>query len=108
MIREARPEDIWISAAGIVGDWQLTDITAEFSKQRPDLLPTEIDRPEVALFDTPFSQVVKIMNFILKGRTQDVMRCVKIFTRIESPEELLNGMTSQAKYILKKLIVITY
>ncbi|NQU78431.1 DHH family phosphoesterase [Candidatus Woesearchaeota archaeon] len=102
VIKKHRPEDIWIAATGIIGDWQLTSVTKEFSKEYPDLLPASIDRPECALFDSPFSRVVKISNFLLKGMTQEVMKCVKIMTRIESPQELLEGTTARANYLLKK------
>ncbi|MBU2561645.1 MAG: DHH family phosphoesterase [Nanoarchaeota archaeon] len=102
VIKESRPGDLWIAAAGIIGDWQLSTVTEEFSKKYPELLPASIRRPEKALFDSPFSKVIKMMNFVLKGRTQDVMKCVKIFTRIESPHELMEGSTSRAKYIVKR------
>ncbi len=102
VIKHERPDDIWISAAGIIGDWQMTSVTEEFSKRYPDLLPASIKRPEKALFDSPFSKLVKIFNFLLKGRTQEVMKCVKILTRIESPYELLNGETPRANFIVKR------
>jgi single-stranded DNA-specific DHH superfamily exonuclease len=102
VVKHERPDDLWIAAAGIVGDWQLTETTEEFSRKYPDLLPSSIKRPEAALFDSPFSKVIKIMNFILKGRTQDVMKCVRILTRIESPYELLDGESSRARYLLKR------
>ncbi|MBW2972450.1 DHH family phosphoesterase [Candidatus Woesearchaeota archaeon] len=102
VVREHSPDDIWIAAAGIIGDWQLSTVTEEFSRKFPDLLPASIKRPEVALFDSPFSKVIKILNFILKGATQEVMKCVKILTRIDSPMELLNADTSRAKYIVKR------
>ena len=102
VVKHDRPDDIWIAATGIVGDWQLTPATTEFSKKYPDLLPASIKRPERALFDSPLSKLIRIMNFILKGRTQDVMKCVKILTRIGSPYELLNGETPRARYILKR------
>jgi single-stranded DNA-specific DHH superfamily exonuclease len=102
VIKEHRPEDLWIAAAGIVGDWQLNKVTEEFSRKYPDLLPQSIKRPENALFGSPFSKLVKIFNFVLKGTTQEVMKCVRIITRIESPYEILNGDTPGAKYILKR------
>ncbi len=101
VVKEHRPEDIWIAAAGIIGDWQLSKVTEEFSEKFPDLLPSSINRPEKALFDSPYSRVIKMMNFILKGSTQEVMKCVKILTRVESPYELLNGTTSRAQFIVK-------
>jgi single-stranded DNA-specific DHH superfamily exonuclease len=102
VVKEHRPEDLWIAACGIVGDWQLSPVTNEFSAKYPDLLPSSIGRPERALFDSPLSRLIKMMNFILKGSTQDVMKCVKILTRIDSPHELLDGQTPQAKFILKR------
>jgi single-stranded DNA-specific DHH superfamily exonuclease len=102
IVRTHRPQDLWIAAAGIIGDWQLGKVTEEFSEKYSELLPSSIKKPEKALFETPFSKIIKIMNFILKGKTQDVMKCVKVMTRIESPQELLEGTTSKAKYILKR------
>ncbi len=102
VVKEARPEDLWIAAAGTVGDWQLNEVTEEFAKKHPDLLPESVDRPEVALFDTPFSKLVRIFNFMLKGKTQEVMRSVKTLTRVESPYELLKNNTPRANFLLKR------
>lgn len=102
VVKHERQEDLWIAAAGIIGDWQMTSAIEEFSKRYPDLLPSSIRRPEKALFDSPFSRLVKIFNFVLKGRTQEVMKCVKILTRIASPYELLEGETPRARFILKR------
>lgn len=102
IVKEHRPQDLWIAAAGIIGDWQLGKVTEEFSEKYPELLPSSIKKPEKALFETPFSKIIKIMNFILKGKTQEVMKCVKVMTRIESPQELLETTTPKAKYIVKR------
>ncbi|MBW2967224.1 DHH family phosphoesterase [Candidatus Woesearchaeota archaeon] len=102
VVKEHRPEDLWIAAMGVIGDWQLTSVTKEFSEKYPALLPPEIDRPEQALFGSPYSKMIKICEFILKGKTQEVMRCVKILTRIGSPQELLEGRSSQALFLLKR------
>ena len=97
-------ENLWIAMCGIVGDWQLPeDIAKEFREMYPDLLPEEANTPEKALFETDIGRLAKIFNFSLKGKTQDAMKCVKILSRIETPYELLNGESSQAKYILKKI-----
>lgn len=102
VIKDHRPEDLWISTIGTIGDWQLTHVTEEFSKKYPDLLPETIKRPQDGLFNSPLSRLVKIYNMLLKGRTQDVMKCVKIFSRIESPYELIKGETPRAQFILKR------
>ena len=95
-------DDLWIAVLGIVGDWQLSEVTEEFSRKFPDLLPNSIKSPENALFDSPLSDLVRLTNFLLKGTTQDVMKCVKIMTRIESPYELINQDTPQSKFLNKR------
>ena len=85
VIKDERSDDLWISAVGSVSDWQLNEVTRQFAEENPKLLPPSVVRPEIALFDTPFSKLVKIFNFLLKGKTQDAMRCVKTLTRVESP-----------------------
>ncbi len=102
VIKDTGTANLWIAVAGIIGDWQLSEVTRQFAAENPDLLSVEIDRPEVALFDSPFSKIVKVFNFILKGRTQDVMKCVKILTRVESPAELLEETTPRARFIMKR------
>ncbi|MBU1204545.1 MAG: DHH family phosphoesterase [Nanoarchaeota archaeon] len=95
-------QDLWIAACGAVGDWYLPDFSAEFSRKYPDLLPAEIKRPEKALYETKLGELIRILSFILKGKTSDVLSCIKILTRIKTPYELLNEETAQAKFIIKR------
>ncbi len=91
----------WLALAGCIGDWFLPEdlrTTLEF----PELLPEEIKRPEDALFKTDIGKLARIFNFILKGRNKEAMACVKVLTRIKSPYEILEGTTSQGRYIWKK------
>jgi len=95
-------QDLWISICGIVGDWFMSPLSAEFSKKYPNLLPANIKKPDKALFATRLGELIKIFSFILKGKTEEVMKCVKILTRIDSPYEILEGTTPQGNYILKR------
>jgi len=95
-------QDLWIAACGAVGDWYLPDFISKSSKEYPDLLPPEIKKPEKALYETKLGEIVRILSFILKGKTSDVLSCVKILTRIKTPYELLNGETSQSNFIIKR------
>jgi len=95
-------QDLWIAMVGTVGDWQLPDFTKEFIKKYPDLLPENVKTPEEALYSTKLGRLVRIFSFILKGKTHDVMKCVKILTRIKDPYEIIEKKTSQGKYIYKK------
>ncbi|MFH1849904.1 MAG: DHH family phosphoesterase [archaeon] len=95
-------QDQWISMCGSIGDWFLPPEFEEFRKEYPDLFEAEIKQPDDVLFETRFGELIRILSFILKGKTGDVMKCVRILTRIESPYELLNRETAQARYIYKR------
>jgi len=95
-------QDLWIAMVGIIGDWHLPVFSKEFSKLYPKLLPKKIAKPEEALFKTEIGKLARIFSFILKGKTQDVMKCVKILTRIKSPNEILKQTTAQGKFIYKR------
>ncbi len=93
-------KDLWLAMCGIVGDWYLPEFTGEFVKRYPDLLG-DVKDPGEALYDTEFGKLSRIFSFLLKGKTSDVMKCVRILERIESPYEILNQETSRGKFIYK-------
>ena len=94
-------QDLWIAMTGIVGDWYL-DYAAEFHQQYPRLLPADVQRPQDALFASELGTLVKVFSFILKGKTGEVMKAIKVLTRIQDPLEILDGTTPQGRFILKK------
>lgn len=94
---------LWIAMIGIVGDWYLPkELAVRLSKEFPKLLPKDIDKPEKALFETELGKLIKIVSFVLKGQTSDVLKCVKVLTRIDDPSEILEQTTSQGKFIYKR------
>ena len=95
-------QDLWIAMAGCIGDWYWPDFTDKFKKDYPDLLPKEINKPEDALFETKLGKLIRILEFSLKGKTSEAIKCVKIITRIKSPYEIINQTTSQGGYIAKR------
>lgn len=96
-------KDLWLGAIGTVGDWQLPDdMRKEINENFPDLFDKDVDTPEKALFTTKIGHLAKIINFCMKGRIKDVHKTFKVLTRINSPYELLNGESEQAKYVLKR------
>ncbi|MAG08110.1 hypothetical protein CMO89_01450 [Candidatus Woesearchaeota archaeon] len=95
-------QDIWIAMAGAVGDWTLPDFLPKFREEYPCLLPKEIKKPEDALYNSKLGNLVRIFSFILKGKSSEVMSCVKILTRVKQPEEILEQKTAQGKYVYKK------
>lgn len=95
-------DDIWIAGAGIVSDWQYTDVVEKMSERYPELLDPSVNTPEKALFDSQIGKLARIFSFMLMGDTRKAMTCVKILTRIKDPYEILNRTTSKARYIMKR------
>ena len=95
-------QDLWIAMAGIIGDWTFPELTEQFKKEYPDLLPIKVNKPDQALFETKIGELSRIFSFILKGKTQDAMKCVKILTRIKTPYEILNQETSAGTFVWKR------
>lgn len=101
-----RENDLWLAICGIVGDWFMLPLSKEFSKRYPDLLPEKVTRPEKVLFSTKLGELIKILSFILKGSTSEVMKCIRIMTRIEDPFEIMNQTTPRGKYIYKRAMLV--
>ncbi|MBW2991608.1 hypothetical protein KY345_00130 [Candidatus Woesearchaeota archaeon] len=101
-----REDDLWVAVCGIVGDWFMMPLSKEFSKKYPYLLPARITKPDKVLFSTKLGDLIKILSFVLKGTTSEVMKCIKILTRIEDPYEILKQTTPRGKYIYKRAMQI--
>jgi len=92
-------ENLWIAMIGSVGDWTLPKFSKEFSDKYPDLLDASITDPAKALFSTELGNLIKIISFVLKGKSQDVNRAIKVLIKIDSPYEILHQTTSKGKLI---------
>ena len=99
---EAVKQDLWIAMTGIVGDWFYDPVAKAFSEAYPDLLPAHLRDPAQILFDTPIGKLARIFSFVLKGSTDDAMKCVKILTRIDQPQEILDQTSSRGQYLYKR------
>jgi single-stranded DNA-specific DHH superfamily exonuclease len=103
-IYKAIPENLWIAMTGIVGDWFLPEdeMLNEFRENYPNLLPDEIKRPEAALHDSKLGELIRIISFNLKGKASDVIKFMKVMTRIQDPAEILEQTTAGGRFIYKK------
>lgn len=95
------PEDLWLAMVGCLGDYHLPDFQQEFLKKYPDLME-KTSTIEKAIYQDPIGKLVRVFFFLLKGKTSEVNKCIKILTRIKSPYEILNQQTSQGKYLYKR------
>ena len=99
---KAVEQDLWIGALGSVADWFLPPFLKEFKKQYPDLLDIKYKSPGDIIYNTKLGHLIRIFSFVLKGKHSDVMKCIKILTRISDPYEILEKKTEQAKFIYKR------
>ncbi len=100
-------QDLWIAMTGIVGDWYIPpDLTPMFKKLYPDLLPRKYKDPGDLLFESPLGRLSRIFSFSLKGKSQEVMKSIKILTRIQTPYEIMNQETPKGKFIYKRFLKV--
>ncbi len=91
-------QDLWIALVGIIGDWYVPEFVIEFyHKELLDKKKT----PDDILFETEFGKLIKIFNFVLKGRTSDVKKNIALLMKVESPFEILKQTTTRGKCIYR-------
>ncbi|MBI3034136.1 hypothetical protein HYY72_03170 [Candidatus Woesearchaeota archaeon] len=95
-------QDLWIAMVGCVGDWFLPEFSGEFSSKYPDLLDEKISNADDAMFMSKLGTLVRVFSFVLKGRTSDAMKCVKILTRVKSPYDILNQETAGGRFLFRR------
>ena len=93
-------ENLWIATVGSLYDWHMPYFIDEFIEKYPHLLPKKKDLND-AVYKQPIGRLVRIISFLLKGPTSEVKKSIKILTRIESPEEILEQTTAQGKYLYR-------
>jgi len=100
-------EDLWIAMVGMIGDWFIDpELAARFSEQYPDLLPRNMLNPAEVLFNTKLGELSRVFSFVLKGRNSEVMKSIKILTRVKSPNEILMQETPAGRFIYKKYLSV--
>ena len=102
MCYQVAQKDLWIATLGCVADWFIPDFLNEFKKKFPDMIDKDYKKPGDIIYNTKLGHLIQIFAFVLKGKTKDVMKSIKILTRIESPYEILNQETAQGKFIYKR------
>ncbi|MBS3107603.1 hypothetical protein J4468_01685 [Candidatus Woesearchaeota archaeon] len=95
--------NLWLGFLGTLADWNLPkDITKEFLKEYPDLMPGNVKDPGHAMFGTEIGKLVRVFNFAIMGMTSDAIKYTNVLRKIESPYELLRNETPRAKFVNKK------
>ncbi len=96
-------QDLWIAAIGAIGDYFIPKYMAAFAKEHPELVTEDdLTHPNKILYGTNLGKLIRVFSFALKGKSADYTKCVKILTRIGSPDEILKGESAQGRFILKR------
>ncbi len=106
MCHQIVERDLWIGALGCVADWFIPPFINEFIKEYPDLIEEPYKGPGDILYNSKLGHLIRIFSFVLKGKTEEVNKCIKILTRIGSPYEILNQETAQGKFIYKRYSLV--
>ncbi len=100
-------QDQWIGAVGAIGDYFIPEFMHDFAKENPDLVKEEdLTHPNKILFGTKLGLLIRMFAFALKGKSSDYTKAIKILTRVENPEELLEGTTARGRFIKKRYELI--
>ena len=92
----------WIAMVGSVADWHLPSWKEDFCKHYPALLHPQINRPEVALFESPVGKLARIISFLAKGQMRDVRKSIVALMKIKEPEELLAQTTETGAFLMRR------
>ena len=98
---EVVKQDLWIAMVGCIGDYYMPDFFGKFKKKYGDLVG-DANNLEDTYFNTKFGKLIDVFSFILKGKTSDAVRHIRVLTRIKEPYEILNEKTAQGRFIFKK------
>ncbi len=91
--------DMWIAAVGIVGDWHVPAFYDSFDhKELFDGKRTV----EGLLYESRIGILVRVFNFILKGKSSESKKCVNLLLKIESPYEILDQSTDRGRYVYRR------
>ena len=94
--------DLWIAVLGCVADWHIPEFIDELKKEHPELINSDYKNVGDIIYNTELGKLIRIVSFILKGKSEDVNKSIKVMTRIESPYEILRQESAQGKYLYKR------
>lgn len=102
MCHNAVNQNLWLATLGCVADWFIPNFMEDFRKEYPDLIDMRYKSPGDIIYNSRLGRLIRIFSFILKGKHKEVMRSVKILTRIKSPYDILERKTPEGRYIYKR------
>jgi len=95
-------QDMWLAAIGCIADWVMPPFLEEFRKEFPGLIEDKYKTPGDIIYNTKLGEIIRVFSFILKGKHSEIMKIIKILSRIKSPYEILDSQSSQGRLLYKK------
>lgn len=92
-------QDLWLGAAGTIGDWRYNEVVKAFSKENPDLMDKKLKDPGEILYKTKIGFLSRLIDFTTREKTEDVKIAVMDLIKITSPEEILEQTTEAGKTV---------
>lgn len=97
-------QDMWLAAAGVTADWSLA-LFSEFKKKYPGFVDNisllKNIKPDDVLYKTKLGELVRIISFVLKGKTLDVKKNIDTLSKIRDPFEILEKKTDHGKRLFE-------
>ncbi len=101
------PLDLWIATSGCIADWYMPDFIDSFVLKYPTYLSEKKDLTD-AMYYQKLGKLVKMFFFLLKGKSQDVHKSIKILMRLESPDEVFLQTTAQGNFLWKRFEMLDH
>jgi single-stranded DNA-specific DHH superfamily exonuclease len=95
---ELTKDNLWIGTVGTAADYSLATIK-EFNKKFPKLTNSSEDIQKI-IFDTNLGKIIRIFFFVLKDPHYKVLQYVNLIEKINSPEEILEESSENAREIM--------
>lgn len=102
MCHQIAGDNLWIAMVGCVADWHIPDFAHEFKENYPDLLDQPYNVVGDIIYKSKLGDLIRMFSFLLKGKTEDVTKSIKILTRIDDPYEILEPKTPEGKFLYKR------
>ena len=100
-LKDSIPQYIWIAGVGVLSDYSMPLFIGELREKYPELIGDKTKLDDI-VYGSVISDLIDMFAFILKGNTDYVKKCIKVMTRIEHPDELMNSTTPGGAFILKR------
>ncbi len=92
-----RPQEIWLSIIGCIGDVYMPSFAKQFSEENPELLPSSIDA-FAALQTTTIGKIARKLNFGLMDTTTNILQLIKYLFKATGPYDILEENPSTKQF----------